>query len=30
MEEALRIGALRSKLMLGEVEDIPTDRTQRH
>jgi hypothetical protein len=30
MEEALRIGALRSKLMLGEVEDIPTDSTQRH
>lgn len=30
MEEALRIGTLRSQLMLGEVEDITTDSTQRH
>ena len=30
MEEALRIGTLRSQLMLGEVEGMPTDRTQRH
>jgi hypothetical protein len=30
MEEAIRIGALRSKLMLGEVEDIPKDSTQQH
>jgi hypothetical protein len=30
MEEALRIGTLRSQLMLGEVEDIATDSTQRH
>ncbi len=30
MEEATRLGTLRSQLMLGEVEDILTDSTQQH